>query len=606
MFKKFVYFLLFPSFVFSLNKYNMDIAIDLSKKILSGKETINFTNTFNFPINSLYFNLYQNGFQEDSTLWKESDFLDGYKEKFGEEAFSYTEILNILFEKNIVEYRFVSPEDGNLKDKTLIEVILPRTIFPEETIELEIYFKTKLHRFYLRSGYSKESIFLMQWYPKMAVFESGKWIAHQFHLFTEFYGEFSDFEINFKIPFEWEVVSTGKIFEEKGREGKNIKIIAENVHDVAIALSRELKKIKRNISITEDNPIEINIFVPSEYVYKIPKVMDILAKAFNFYNEWIGPYLYNNFSCLFPPWHTSQGQIGMEYPQLIMCGIKHFEDKRSLSLEYVIAHEFAHQYFYGLIASDEVEDPWLDEGFTTYVSSKFLEKNFGDIKINMPLLLKFNSLKNFYINPFLYINLNYYNDEGIGKFALAGYQYPNYLNYRIYAYNKPAMALKTLENYAGEEKMKIFLQDYFSNYSFLHPHTENLLKLIEKNFGIGWAQNFYNLANKPQLIDYSVEIISENKFFVKRKGEFFVPLQILVIFSDKTKETINWDGYKNFQIFTFQNKKINKVIIDPENKVLLDVNPSNNIANFKKEKNDLFFFIFSKIILLLEGMLCWF
>jgi len=606
MFKNFIFLLLCPAFIFGLNKYLIELDFNLTEKALSGKEIITFTNTYNFPIKSLYFNLYQNGFQENSTLWKESSFLSRYKEKFKEDVYSYTEISNILFEKNKLEYKFVSPDDGNLEDKTLMEVVLPRTIFPEEEVELEIYFKTKLHKFYFRSGYDGDNLFLMQWYPKLCVFEGGKWKAHQFHSFTEFYGEFSDFEINFKVPFEWEIVSTGKIFEEKVEKEKKVKIVAENVHDIAIVLSKELKKIKKSITITQDNPIEINIFIPSEYTNKVPRIMEILNKAFNFYNDWVGPYLYSNFSLVFPPWHTSQGEGGMEYPQLILCGIRHFEGTRNLVLEYVIAHEFAHQYFYGLIGSDEVEEPWLDEGFTTYISSTFLEKYYGDIKIDLPLILKLNSIKNFYINPFIFINLNYYRDEGIGQFLLEGFQHPNYLNYRIYAYNKPAMSLKTLEKYAGEEQMKQFLQDYFSNYSFLHPHTEDLIKLIEKNFGIGWAQNFYNLANKPQLIDYSAEIISENKFVLKRKGEFYVPLQVKVIFADGTKETLNWDGLKNFQIFTFQNKKLKKVIVDPERKILLDIDPLNNISNYKKEKNNFFFFLFSKIILLLEGMLCWF
>lgn len=607
MFKKFFYFFLFlPLFLFGLNKYNMDLEIDFSKKTINGKTILNFTNTYNFPIKSFYFNLYQNGFKEGSTLFKESDYFEIYMKKFKEEAFSSTEIKSISIGEKKLEYRFVSPDDGNLKDKTLLEVILPETLFPEDSTKIEIIWETKLHKYYFRSGYTDETLFLMQWYPKLGVFEGGKWRVHQFHSSTEFYGEFSDFEINFLIPPEWDLVGTGKIEEEKVPQGKKIKITAENVHDVGIVLSKELKKIKKNINIPQDNPVEISIFIPSEYNYKIPRIMDILIKSFGFYNDWIGPYLYSNFSIVFPPWEASQGRAGMEYPQLILCGVKHFQHKNSLDLEYVIAHEFAHQYFYGLIASNEVDEPWLDEGFTTYVSSKFLEKYFPIYKIDLPFFLKINVLKPLQMNPFEAINLNYYNDDGIAQFSMPGYQHPDYNRYRIYAYNKPAMALKTLEKYFNEEQMKKFLQDYFSSFSFLHPHSEDVINLIEKNFGIIWAQNFYNLCYKPQIIDYEAEVISDRQFLVKKYGELYIPLEIKVLFKDGTSENINIENIKNFQIFKYEEKTIKKVILDPERKILLDLNPLNNIAKNEKKGKTFFYFFFSKINLLLESLICLF
>lgn len=607
MFKNILYFIIFlPSFVLGLNKYNIEFEIDFQKKLIKGKTLLTFTNTYNFPIKNLYFNLYQNGFKKGSTLLKEASFLKNYNQKYGQDSFSFTEIKNIIIENNDIEFSFISPDDGNIEDETLIAVPLPSILFPENTINVEIFWETKLRRFYFRSGFTEESLFLMQWYPKLCVFEKGKWNIHQFHYFTEFYGEFSDFEIGFKVPIDWNVVGTGKIIEEKFADEKFIKIVSENVHDVAIVISKELKKIKKSINIMPDNPVEINIFIPPEYNYKVPKIMNILERCFKFYNEWIGPYLYDNFSIVFPTWDAVRGSAGMEYPQLIICGIKHFDFKKPLELEYVIAHEFAHQYFYGLIASDEVEEPWLDEGFTTYISSNFLEKEYLKYKTYPPLILRLAAIKPIYWNAFEVINLNYYKDDGIGQFSLTGYLHPNYLSYRIYAYNKPAMALKTLEKYVGENQIKTFLQDYFSSFSFLHPHTDDVIELIEKNFGRLWAENFYSLSRKPQIIDYQIEIISENKFIVKRYGEFYIPVEILVVFEDGSKEEINWDGIKKFQIFSFENKKIKKALLDPKRKIFLDLNPLNNISNYKEKKASFLFFFFSKITLLLESLICWF
>lgn len=578
--------------------------IDFKEKNIKGRGILNFTNTYNFPLKNLYFNIYQNAFQEKSTLMEESTFLDSYFDRYKDEAKAYTHIQNILINKNLTNFRFVSPEDSNSNDKTLLEVDLIEPLFPEGSIEVEINFITKLHRFFFRSGYSDNSFYLMQWYPKLCVFEQGSWKAHQFHSFTEFYGEFLDFEIEFKLPLEWDLVSTGKIIEEKIPEGKKIKVLAENVHDVALVISRELKKIKKNINLIQDNPIELNIFIPSEYNYRVPRIVNILENSFKFYNEWIGPYLYSSFSCVFPTWNTAQGEVGMEYPQLILCGTKHLE--RPLFLEYVIAHELGHQYFYGLIASDEVGEPWLDEGFTTYVSSTFIQKNYPPYRTFLPKILKFCVLKPFEMDFFLKINSFYYYDKGTGYFSLPGWQHPDYEDYRIYAYNKPAMALKTLEKFSGEEKMKIFLQDYFENFSFLHPHTEDLLKLIEKNFGIGWAQNFYNLSYKPQTIDYSVEIISKEKLILRRYGEFYVPVDLMVYFEDNSQKKLTWDGLKSFNVYNFKGKVIKKAILDPERKILLDLNPQNNVALYKKQTLSFFHYFFSRTILLFESLICWF
>lgn len=607
MFKKiFFLLLLFPILSFSLNKYKIEFEIDFKEKTITGKGILNFTNTYNFPLKNLYFNLYQNGFQEDSTLWKEGIFLNSYKDKYKDDAFSFTNIQKILVNKNLADFRFISPEDENNSDETLLELDLDNVLFPEETAEVEIYFVTKLHRYYFRNGFSDDSLYLMQWYPKLCVFEQGKWKVHQFHSFTEFYGEFLDFEIDFEVPLEWKVVGTGKVIEEESKGFKKIKINAENVHDVAIVLSRELKKIKKIIDIIPDSPVELDIFIPSEYNYKIPRIMDILKKCFQFYNDWIGPYLYSNFTIVFPSWSTAQGRVGMEYPQLILCGINHLEPENSFGLEYVIAHEFAHQYFYGLLASDEVDEPWLDEGFTTYISSTFIQKNYPIYKVPLPKILKYGVVKSLEMDFFLKINSYYYFDQGNGYFLIPGWQHPDYLEYRIYSYNKPAMALKTLEKYEGEEKMKDFLQDYFSSFSFLHPHTEDVIKLIEKKFGMLWAQNFYNLSSKPQRIDYSAEILSEKKFLVRRSGEFIVPVEILVYFKDNTQKTLKWDGIKSFQIFDFKDKEVKKVILDPQGKIFLDLNPLNNVSHQKKCKSNFFCYFFSKAILLFESLICWF
>lgn len=607
MFKRAIFFLfLFPVFSFGLNKYKIEFSIDFKEKTITGKGILTFTNTYNFPIKNLYFNLYQNGFNENSTLWNESNYLSLQKNRFGEEAFSYTNIQKILVDKNLAGFRFIAPEDNNVQDKTLLEVEMNRVLFPEETAEVEIYFTTRFHKFYFRSGYTEDSFYLMQWYPKLCVFEQGKWKAHQFHSFTEFFGEFLDFEIDFEIPEEWEVVGTGKIVEEESAGSKKVKIYAENVHDVAIVLSRELKKVKKNIDVIPDNPVELDIFIPSEYNYKIPRIVDILKKSFQFYNEWIGPYLYPNFTIVFPSWSTAQGSMGMEYPQLILCGVRHLEQKNSYNLEYVIAHELAHQYFYGLLASDEVDEPWLDEGFTTYISSTFIQKTYPPSNVPLPKFLKYGITSPLKMDFFLRVNLSYYHDKGTGDFLIPGWQYPDYLEYRIYSYNKPAMALKTLEKYFGEDKMKAFLQDYFSTYSFLHPHTEDVIKLIEKNFGVIWAQNFYNLSNKPQKIDYSIELLSEEKFVVRRNGEFIVPVKILVDFEDKGQKTLEYDGIKSFQVFELKDRRIKKVTLDPDGNILLDLNPLNNFSCQKKYRPSFFWNFFSKAILLFESLICWF
>ncbi len=607
MFKKFLFFIsFFPLSIFCLNKYVIEIDLDMDKKIIKGNTNLTITNTYEFPLKTLHFNLYPNGFKEGSSLFHFEDYLSRYIKKFGEEAFSYLKIKSILLENIELKYKFISSEDSNLKDETLAEVELPQPLFPGETINLIIIWETKLHRYYLRSGYSRDSFFLMQWYPKLAVFEGGKWKSHQFHLYTEFYGEFTDFEIHFKVQKEYEIGSTGKIYEEMEENLKNVKIVAENVHDIAIVISKELKKVKKQIQITKDNPVDIEILIPSEYLYKIPKVMAILKGVFDFYNEWVGPYLYSNFTIVFPTWETVHGEAGMEYPQLIMCGIKHFERKGSLELEYVIAHEFGHQYFYGFLASDEVEEPWLDEGFTTYTSSKFLEKNYPSYRVNLPLFLELTMTKPLKIDSFKAVNLYYFRDKGISSFKFLGYLYPKYEDYRIYAYNKPAMALKTLENYVGEEQMKIFFEDYFSSFSFLHPHTEDLIDLIEKNFGMGWAQNFYSLSNKSQIIDYEVEILSKNKFVIKKYGDIYLPLEVEVYFNDGTKEKINLDLQKNFSTFSYGKKEIKKVILDPKGKIALDLNPKNNIAHSKTKKIPYLSFFFSKINLFFLSVICWF
>lgn len=313
---------------------------------------------------------------------------------------------------------YVPQPDAPL-DRTVLRVALPEEVAPGQEVVVELEFETLLPPAFVRNGTGGDFIHAAQWFPKLGVLEArdgaARWNCEPYRYLTEFYADFADFEVQLALParFKGKVAATGSMLgppQETPGGTVTYKFGAQRVHDfawsadpdflvfqrrfepaaplerapwrdpaaeqrVAAALGRDAATLWLGPS-GEPQATEALLFLQPEHASYAERYLAALERALYWYGLWYGPYPYETIS-LVDPAHAARATGGMEYPRLITGGVRLGRSPHSLEPEGVTVHEFGHQYWYGLVANDEVHHAWLDEGLNTYSTARALRQAFG-------------------------------------------------------------------------------------------------------------------------------------------------------------------------------------------------------------------------------------
>jgi aminopeptidase N len=306
------------------------------------------------------------------------------------------------------------------------------------------------------------------------------------------------------------------------------------------------------------------------------------------FDEWYGPYPYKQITVV-DPGNVRAG--GMEYPTLITGDSVWWLPDGLRLIEQVVEHEFGHQYWYGMVATNEFEDAWLDEGINSYTECKILDDIFGKDASAMDLWhiteSDLSSLRNGYVSMADF--------DPVSRFA---YKFVSESSYGNVTYGKTATVLYTLEKVIGEETLKKAIRTYFMRYRFTHPTKEDFLKTVEEVSGQNLRWFYDQAVYGTQVLDYEVyragsgrldwylekrpdekkgETIYQTAVIVHRKGDFIFPVDVLMKFDNGESVTEHWDGKDRWIRYTYDKKaKLVSAEIDPEHAVFLDTNYFNN------------------------------
>ncbi len=563
--------------------YRIDIQLDTREKVVTGTEVLVWRNTSRQSVEFLPFHLYMNAFRNlNSTFLSERNLRHKRFGRIDPEKLGGIDIMNIQLADGrslLDSIRFVQPDDENVHDSTVIRVNLPEPVQPGDSVQLRIEFREKLPRIIARTGYMKDFFLLGQWFPKIGVLEEDGWNCHQFHANSEFYADFGTYQVRITLPPEYVVGATGVLIrEEKGDSLKTLTFRAEDVHDFALTAWPGYRKQTRQVEGTT-----VTLLYAPEHHAQVERYFQSITHALEYTAQVLFPYPYPNLTLVDPPMYAGAA-MGMEYPCFITCGsIAFFPETFRLFPEGVTVHEFCHQYFYGMLASNEFEEPWLDEGFTSYMTNKIMEKYYG---VHTSLFSLFGVQAGDY-DEHKKSYMRYPNTDIIVKpaweFRLGGYG--------TYAYDKSTLFLKTLEGYLGTETMNRVLREYVRRWKFRHPHTPDFLQVVRDVAPkeVDWLLE--QALFTTRVLDYQVSRIREKKVsitsdssvvqsevVVRRNGEFIFPQKVQVVFSsgDTLQET--WDGRERYRIFRYRrpDARVIAATVDPQQKVWLDVNWSNN------------------------------
>jgi len=380
-------------------------------------------------------------------------------------------------------------------------------------LELEIEFDARLPIPIARTGGRDDYFLVSQWFPKVAMFETvgvrgateDRWNAHQFHGPTEFYAEYADFDVRIGIPAGWGIVSTG-VGEPEGEAADGVvwhRYRQRAVHDFAFSVGERMV----DVSSTHDpagpgGPVTIHIFVPAGTEHQAERWTHIAQAGLDVMGQRVGPYPYETLSVIFAPWWASE-TLGMEYPTLITGGpgdpLWDTDVFSPLRMgEYVTAHEFAHQYFYGLVGSNEFEEAYMDEGFTEYWGDRIMIETFGEESTAGSLLgreFPAIAIENMSLPADRVLPQSVW--SGDSYLARNGYKFAQF-------YNIPALTMMTAEGLFGRETVDRVFAEYFRRWAFHHPRFEDFLEVARETGGAEFAEfvvESYTVTRQP---DYRI------------------------------------------------------------------------------------------------------
>ncbi len=571
--KKILALILLGSFGFAqktdIANYAIQAELFPSKKMVEGSETLSWTNTSSKPVKELQFHLYMNAFKDkNSSYFKEQSTalrFDSKKNPPKEELGNITIKQIYSQNKQRLSYSFIQPDDLNKEDQTVMKVDLPLAIKSGETVQLKINFEVKLPKMIARTGWDKNDFFFIgQWFPKVAVIDkNGSWNCHQFHANTEFFADFGTYNVQLTVPNDFKVAATGveKVAIKLKDQKTKYQFSAEKVHDFAWVSSPNFLFHTENYK-----GIKIKTYLMPEHSNLQSRYSRSIKEAIDYMQAHVGKYPHPVINIIDPPVYASES-AGMEYPMLISCGSTWGLGKNIRMQEVVTIHEFVHQYFQGILASNEFENSWMDEGFTQYYEGKIMEKYYGGSQFSF-LGFELNDLQT---SRDGYVSMKFPEIESLRKNA---WLYPSG-TYGILSYQKPATFLKTLENHLGEAQLETTMKAYFERLKFRHPEPEDFIEIV----------NSTNPQMKPALkqflndaiytsgsCDYSIKNLNKESIEISKEGNLNLPVKLLIVFVDGSKKEmmVNKSQYLVFK------KPIASATLDPEYKNWMDLNWINN------------------------------
>jgi hypothetical protein len=609
-------------------QYKMEVRLDPVTKVIDGKMILDWKNPSADTVQEIQFHLYLNAFKNTrSTFIKESGgALRGMKmDKKDSLVWGWTDILKMQTaggDDLTGAIRYIHPDDHNAEDQTVIAVTLPRPVMPHDSIRLLIDFRSKLPKIFARTGYSHDYFLVAQWFPKPGVYEpagmrgreKGGWNCHQFHAHSEFYANFSVYRVKITLPQQYVVGAVGELKDEKdnGDSTKTLTWLAEDVVDFAWTASPRFR-------VVEDQwrDVKIRALLQPEHYAQAARHTESLKAALDFFDKHLGPYPYHTATIVDPPLAGS-GSGGMEYPTFFTAGCVWKMPEEIRLTEMVTIHEFGHTYFMGILATNEFEEAWMDEGMNTWFETRIMDATYGE-------KTSFVGFKNFHFGDLESQRLGYTTlpNPKIAEVARTAWGYPAG-GYGVMSYNKPTTWLETLRRLVGDETMEDIMKTYYDRWKFKHPCGKDFIavvnEVVKKHHGDEFGEDmdwfFDEMLYGSDVCDYSLYSIRNKKVrpplgihdvdgkkvlyrsekdagdtlyrsqvTVARLGEMIMPVEVLIRFSDSTEVTERWDGRARTTIFTFE--KPAKVIwarVDPQEKILVDINLQNNSRTTKRSR----------------------
>ncbi|MGB9814046.1 MAG: M1 family metallopeptidase [Thermovenabulum sp.] len=454
-------------FIKDATRYELEGEFFPEKRVFSGKEIVYYKNNEKDPLKELFFHVYPNAFSAEETAPFTAD----------EMSLAYPE----GFSKGGITIKKVAEDNTPLIFKvegTLLNVSLKRELKPGDEIKLSIEFEVLLPKSPGRFGYYKRTYNFGNWYPILCVYDEKGWHKDPYYKIGDpFYSDIAFYKFILYAPPDYKIASTGRIIEKK-EENHRTKWVIESgpVRDFAFILSREFEMLKGNVGETE----VISYYFKDDRESGA-KALEIGKKAIKYFSEIFGPYIYDTYSVVAADFYMG----GMEYPNLVLIDRNLYKNKDNLLLEYVVVHETAHQWWYGIVGNDEVNEPWLDEALAEYSTVNYFEKYYGKRQGT-------EIYENFILNPYKFYELS----RKTGPILRPLNEFIDWKEYDAAVYKKGAIMLKELEKRISKQKFINVLKNYYKQNQLKNATTEDFIKAVNGTSGTDFRGLIYQMLKE--------------------------------------------------------------------------------------------------------------
>ena len=575
--------------------YKIYIDVDVKKNTFKGSQEVLYTNNSPDTLNKVFFHLYFNAFRPESDMSERLNNGDDNNRRFD---------INI---KDLEPHEYGQLNVNNLKQDglnidsfvsdTILEVTLTNPILPGESSLFTMNFNGQIPITIRRAGRDSPmgvKYSMAQWYPKISEYDYEGWNTAPY-TGREFHGVWGDFDVTIKIDKDFIVAASGYIQETDPNNNKlgylsgkkrvwNFK--APKVHDFTWAADSEYI----HDIYPGPNGVKLNFYYKNDpkIIANWKTLQPVTAELMDFFNNYIGEYPYKQYSVV------QGGDGGMEYSMLTLLNY----GEELIPLISVTSHELAHAWFQGVLATNEMNHAWMDEGSASY---------FGELAESHVFNIDFHPI--FTEGPYQdYISL-----------ATSGQEMPLATNanrfkfnraYEDAAYDKGFVFLSQLNYIIGEKAFEKTIKNYFDKYKFTHPLPNDLRRVAEQSSGILLNWYLTDWTQTTNQIDYAIKNVESRKkksvITLERIGLMPMPLEILVRYKDGNEEFYyipislmrgekskpeyadkwiqleDWSwAYKKYE-FEIKSKmeSIKSIDINPTG-LLADVDTSNNIIKFE-------------------------
>ncbi|MBN8702063.1 MAG: M1 family metallopeptidase [Bacteroidetes bacterium] len=586
--------------------YDIKVQLNDNKHELHAFEAISYTNNSPDELAFIYMHLWPNGYKDNTTALGKQLFENGNKEFYFASADKRGFIDSLSFKVNDIAVKY----EVDKENIDVAKLLLNSPIKPGETITITTPFRVKIpDGNFSRLGHVSQQYQISQWYPKPAVYDKDGWHPMPYLDLGEFYSEFGTFDVYITAPKNYVIAATGNlmdnqelewlnkkanetsarntftdaemVFPASNKELKTLHFQQENIHDFAWFADKRYNVLKGEVALPDSTKtVTTWAYFTSKNAgaWKSNSIQYINNAVFN-YSKWVGNYPYNVCNAVDGAL-TAGG--GMEYPTITVISPTNSKEL----LELVIAHEVGHNWFYGILGSNERLHPWMDEGINSYYEGRYTKLYHGSglnlPGFNIPALAKINniSLNEEYLSYAYPASLN--NDQPI---ELTSEEYTE-LNYGAIVYKKTAYTFGYLAAYLGQSEFDRIMQIYFTQWKFKHPQPADIRKIFEQESGKDLSWFFDKLLATTNKIDYKIMKVYNSKesgynVLVKNKGKINAPINLCGIKNNKLVAEVWYDGFSGIQNLGFPSLDVDYFVLDYAGKVP-ELNRNNNKYANKK------------------------